>query len=524
MIKKIYLVLAAFWASMALTACGKQPTIGNNTGAADRDAIGTSQRFDGETITVLTREEPYISEPLKRRGPDFASLTGAKVNVVTVPYSDLYQEIIRDWNEGTNKYNVVVFASQWMVDYVQKGYLEDLTARVEADKAIQWDDLVPFFRKFNATYKGTIYTIPLDGDFHMVYYRKDLLQQAGLKPPQTWQDYLALARHFHGRDLNGDKEPDYGSCITKKRNAQAHWMVWSVVSPFLQTKGTQQGAFFDSETMKPLVKNEAFAKALDIYKETNKYGPENELEMDLFDAQAVFLAGRCALALSWGDIGPLAIDPTTSKIVDKIGVTIVPGTRQVLDRATMSLGSAIRTTPETSTGKLVPCDKITCPYAIDGVNHAPYGAFGGWVGAINAAAPSRTKDAGYAFLSYMSQPAQSNVDVTIGITGFNPYRISQFKTREPWLAAGMSFDTTSEYLGAINLSLTSPNMVLDMLVPQNNRYQQIVLDSAVADFLADRITRDEAIDRIYNGWEEITTEMGRDQQRAAYRGTLGLTR
>lgn len=508
MSKKIYLVLAALWASMALTACGKQPTIRNNSSAADGNVVSNSQRFDGVTITVLTREEPYISEPLLRRGPDFASLTGAKVNVVTVPYSDLYQEIIKDFHEGTNKYDVVVFASQWMVDYVRQGDLEDLTARVEADKGIQWDDVVPFFRQFNATYKGKIYSIPLDGDFHMVYYRQDLLQQAGLKPPQTWQDYLALAEHFHGRDLNGDKKPDYGSCITKKRNAQAHWMVWSVVSPFLQTQGTQQGAFFDADTMKPLVKNEAFALALDIYKKTNKYGPENELEMDLFDAQAVFRAGRCALALSWGDIGTQVIDPTTSVVVDKIGVTILPGTRQVLDRAT---------------GKLVSCNKITCPYAIEGVNHAPYAAFGGWVGAINAAAPSRTKDAGYAFLSYMSQPAQSNVDVTIGITGFNPYRISQFKTREPWLAAGMSFNTASEYLGAINLSATSPNMVLDMLIPQNNRYQQIVLDSAVADFLADKITRDEAIDRIYNGWEEITTEMGRDRQLAAYRATLGLT-
>ena len=36
------------------------------------------------------------------------------------------------------------------------------------------------------------------------------------------------------------------------------------------------------------------------------------------------------------------------------------------------------------------------------------------------------KDAAYAFFSYMTQPAQSNVDVTIGETGFNPYRTSQF--------------------------------------------------------------------------------------------------
>ena len=38
----------------------------------------------------------------------------------------------------------------------------------------------PFFRDFSASYKGSAYTIPLDGDFHMVYYRSDLLEAAGM--------------------------------------------------------------------------------------------------------------------------------------------------------------------------------------------------------------------------------------------------------------------------------------------------------------------------------------------------------
>lgn len=51
----------------------------------------------------------------------------------------------------------------------------------------------PIFRNFSATYKGRIYSIPLDGDFHMVYYRSDLLKQAGLTPPTNWDEYLAIA-------------------------------------------------------------------------------------------------------------------------------------------------------------------------------------------------------------------------------------------------------------------------------------------------------------------------------------------
>jgi multiple sugar transport system substrate-binding protein len=468
-----------------------------------------AKSFEGVTVSLLTFTGPQIAEPLQRRAPDFEKLTGAKVNVVIVPFSDVYQKMLTDMATGTNSFQAFVFDPQWMVDFIVPGYLEDLTDRVKADKDLQWNDIAPFFRDFSATYNGKIYTIPLDGDFHMVYYRTDLLAKEGLKPPATWDDYLTIAKTFYGKDLNGDGTPDYGSCISKKRGAQAYWFIFSVAGAFLQSQGTGQGAFFDTETFKPLVNNEAFAAALDIYNETTKYGPPEEINLDVGDTRTLFVTGRCALSMDWGDIGPLAVDPTQSKVQDKVGAVILPGSTKVLDWAT---------------GKLVPCDAKTCPYAVNGVNHAPYAAYGGWSGGINAAADPKVKDAAYAFLSYMSQPAQSNVDVTIGKTGFNPYRTSQFLNREAWVKAGMSPAAASDYLGAIESSLASPNMVLDLRIPQNQRYQQVVLDQAVSQFLAGEITRDQAMKQIYDGWEEITEELGRDAQLAAYRGSLGITK
>ena len=91
-----------------------------------------------------------------------------------------------------------------------------------------------------------------------------------------------------------------------------------------------------------------------------------------------------------------------------------------------------------STGKLVPCDATTCPNAVDGVNYAPFASFGGWSGALNAASPKANQDAAYDFLSYMSSPAISGVDVTLGKTGYNPYRTSHFSNLQPWIDAGLS--------------------------------------------------------------------------------------
>jgi multiple sugar transport system substrate-binding protein len=231
--------------------------------------------------------------------------------------------------------------------------------------------------------------------------------------------------------------------------------------------------------------------------------------LDVGDTRSLFTSGRCALSLDWGDIGTLAIDPETSVVMDKTGAYILPGSTEILDR---------------DTGELVPCDEETCPYAIDGVNYAPFAAYGGWSGGINAAADDIVKDAAYAFFSYMAQPAQSNEDVTIGRTGFNPYRTSQFLNRQQWVEAGMSPQAASDYLGAIEASLASPNMVLDLRIPQNQRYQGVVLDTTVSQYLAGEISKEDAMQQIYDGWEEITEELGREEQLEAYINTLGVER
>jgi multiple sugar transport system substrate-binding protein len=466
----------------------------------------SAAEFDGVTINIMTFTGPQIAEPMQRRAPDFEKATGAKVNIITVPFSDLYQKLLTDWAGGTNSIDAGVFAPQWMVDYVTPGLLEDISDRLANDKQAAQDDVSPFFREFSQKFNGKTYMITLDGDFQMVYYRTDVAEKLGKKPPKTLDDYLDFAKAAHGQDWNGDGKGDYGSCISKKRNAQAYWAIISIAGGLIQTQGTSQGVFFDTKDMKPLVNNEAFATALAFYKDSTQYAPPDEINLDVGDTRKLFTSGQCALTLDWGDIGTLAIDPKESTVQDKVGAVMLPGSTKVLDR---------------ETGKLVACDAKTCPYAVDGVNHAPFAAFGGWSGGINAKADPKVKDAAYAFFSFMTAPQQSNEDVTIGRTGFNPYRLSQFKDMTLWKKAGMSEKAAKDYLGAIEASLNSPNMVLDLRIPQNQKYEQVILDTAVARFLAGELDAEETMKSIEEGWNETTDEIGREEQLAAYKSTLG---
>ena len=520
MVSRFRLIAAAISAMFLASACAGAPspspsaaagtpsapaaTASSDAGASP-SAAGGGQQFAGVTVNLLTFNGPQIAEPLQRRAPDFEKLTGAKVNVVAVGFQEIYDKAILDLSTGTNSFDAFVFNPQWLGDFVGPGYLEDLSSRVTSDATLDWNDIGPFFRDFNATYGGKVYTIPLDGDFHMVYYRSDLIKE----PPKTWDDYLAVAKQYQGKDLNGDGTPDYGSCIAKKKGQQSFWWIISVAGGLLQAKGTGEGAFFDTSNMNPLFDNDAMKKALETYKATMQYGPPDEINLGVGDTRGLFTTGRCALSMDWGDIGTLALDPATSTVQDKVGAVITPGWKEVLDR---------------TSGKLVACDATTCPNATDGVNHAPFASFGGWSGAINAAADATKKDAAFAFLAYMSAPAQSGEDVTLGKTGFNPYRTSHFENLAPWKAVGMSDAAAANYLGAIKDSLQSPNMVLDLRIPKSKEYEQDVLDTAVSQYIAGELSVEETMKQIVDGWNQITDQVGRDAQLKAYQDSLGVQR
>src|SRR5215472_13296706 len=106
----------------------------------------SNNKFSGVTVRVVTFTGPQIAEPLQRRAPDFERLTGAKIEVITVPFSDLYQKLLTDFATKTNSYDATVFDPQWMGDYVPAGYLEPLDGRIQNDSALQWNDIGAFFR------------------------------------------------------------------------------------------------------------------------------------------------------------------------------------------------------------------------------------------------------------------------------------------------------------------------------------------------------------------------------------------
>ena len=88
----------------------------------------------------------------------------------------------------------------------------------------------------------------------------------------------------------------------------------------------------------------------------------------------------------------------------------------------------------------------------------------------------------------------------------------------------MSKVAGDSYLGAIKDSLDSPNMILDLRIPQNQKYQQVVLDEAIARFLSGEIDKEQTVKAVLDGWNDLNEQIGVESQLKFYKGSLGIQR
>lgn len=459
-------------------------------------------KFEGVTL-VVGGESGLTINSVKWFGPEWSKLTGAKIQIVEHPFGSLFEKFMTSFITGTAAYDVIIFPSDWSGDIMGGGHLRPLTDYIKTNP--DWSDILPLYRERIAAWGGTVYALPLDGDNHILYYRKDILSDPEYKekfkkkhgydlaPPETWDQYHDIAEFFNGWDWNRDGKVEYGTVESMGRNGQSYWWFFTRSAAYSCFPGQVGSLFFDTDTMKPTVNDPGHVKGLEDYVKIVKCGPPGMINYQVGDVRADFPAGKAVLAIDWGDIGPMSEDPKTSKVKGKVGYAILPGSRRVWNR---------------QTGQWVTFDKPS---------HAPFIAFGGWIGGVTKTC--KNPDAAYDFLRYLNCKEVSLREVTMGGTGYNPYRASHFSSIEDWKNLG--FTDPKPYLDVIQATISHPNAQLDLRIPGAASYFE-VLDMELSRALSGEISPQQALDNVAVEWEKITNKLGREKQLRLYRESLGL--
>ena len=294
---------------------------GTAAGAAALSAAGTgtfasqarASDWSGETLRFMIIN-PHAGS-IKPLSAGFTELTGAAVEGVKVPYDQITAQSTLDVMSGINEIDVFQY---WYVDkeaLVRDGVLADITDRIAAEEAdIDPADFLGALYDAYTLVEGRRYGLPYDGDTHVLFYNKEILDRNGLQPPATWDEYNAVAKAVtDAESANGV----YGALLMCKQ------FPIILCSTYANRLGGYGGDFLDANGAPALTSDAAIGAARTLL-EAGPSAVPTPLETEFGNSIPVFLSGGAAMIEFWTDLGTWAQDANQSQIVDKWGVLPMP--------------------------------------------------------------------------------------------------------------------------------------------------------------------------------------------------------
>lgn len=246
----------------------------------------------------------------------WATKNGVKINYIEENTSTYASSYVLASKTQNPRFDLIMF---WDF-YLDQLYsmLTPLDGSVNPKLDISKIDNGDLLRSGYSNYKGHPYNVPYGLDAYVFYYRKDLLDAAGIKKvPETWDELLAAAQKLT-KDTNGDGNIDQWGLATNGIPGQ----VFNTYS-FFNLVLTNGGSVVDANG-KPLFNSPAGVEALQFMVDLrNKYKvmPPDVITYDNNKINEGFLSGKFAMLLHW----PYMYGMTYGTPLEgKVGASAVP--------------------------------------------------------------------------------------------------------------------------------------------------------------------------------------------------------
>jgi ABC-type glycerol-3-phosphate transport system substrate-binding protein len=293
---------------LGLAGCGGQGTSsGPQGGPPDHHA------FEGDTLKLLLKEG-YEIEAIQKYKGDFEQATGTTVETEVYDEPTARQKFILDSNSKTGTYDITSVSFWNLPEYHRASYLEPLDAWI-AKARDPWLDpkAIPKTAMNVMSVDGQLYALPHTIIGGMLFYRKDLFEKHGIKPPQTTADVLSAAKKLKEAEpsispFTGRGAPTFASLGT--------WLGW--------TWG--YGAKLYDDNMCPHATDPKFVQGMsDLLTLMQDYGPEDAASLTFTQAGEKFSSGNAAMMFDTTGFGGIFEDPELSKVAGKVGFSLPKG-------------------------------------------------------------------------------------------------------------------------------------------------------------------------------------------------------
>lgn len=232
---------------------------------------------------------------------------GIRINIIEGPNAtnlieDLYTSA---FILGESPYDLINMDVIWTSKFAAAGWLLDLTDRITPQElaAFSPQDVE------GGRYEDKLYRIPVRSDAGVLYYREDLLKQAGLKPPETFEQLMNFSKVL-------------------QRSGKVKWgYIWQgrqyegLVAMFMEVLEGFGGFWVNPDTLEVGLDRPETLKAIAFLRDTVKQGvsPPGVTTYQEEETRRLFQSGQAAFLRSWPYVWPLA-NQKTSPINGKLGI------------------------------------------------------------------------------------------------------------------------------------------------------------------------------------------------------------
>jgi multiple sugar transport system substrate-binding protein len=275
-----------FGIALALTivfVLAMQPVLSHSTVKARQDKL---------TIALVLNTSDYKTiEPLVQQ---WKEQTGVEIDVIEENTQTYVADYVLAANTKSPKLDMIMFWDFYLDQLAPM--LTPLDGSVDPAVALSDEDRADFMDIALTDFNGHPYIMPYSLDVRLLYYRTDLLAEAGFtEPPKTWDQLVEYAQALT-KDLDGDGNIDQWGFVSLGLAGQ----VFNTYTffDFLFQKG---GQIFD-ENGKPAFNSPEGVAALQFMvdlKNLYKVMPPDVITYDNNEVHEGFLAGKFAMTNHW---------------------------------------------------------------------------------------------------------------------------------------------------------------------------------------------------------------------------------
>ncbi|MBN1393953.1 MAG: extracellular solute-binding protein [Pirellulales bacterium] len=457
----------------------------------------------GATLRLAVADDPALAAAVVRARGEWTAQTGSELEVVEIAVEELERA-------GAPPADAAICPAHALGILAERELIELVPENVAA--GAQWGDLFDLPKLREAAWGDRVVAVPFGSPVFCCYYRAELLEKLGRRPPQTWDEYQELAESLATiSPLPLGEGPGvrvrWCGTIEPLAPGWAGLTLLARAAPYVKHPD-YYSALFDMDTMEPLIAGKPMVKALEELVAAAKLGPADPLQYDPQKVRAAFWRGECGMAITW----PTAADEKGERREER-GELVGPAA----SAAGGSLRVGFAELPGATEVFNFSRNEWTNRYSEE-ERRVPLLTVSGRLGVVIKGSAHR--EAAFQLLLWLSDGRMSP-QISARSPATTMFCRSNLDAPNQWVEAATPPAAAVQYGEAALAAFSREQWLYAPRIPGRAEYLA-ALDDAVAAVVRGEKSPKESLDHAADRWREITNRLGLEKQKAAYRNSVGL--